>query len=254
VLVQRVVMPASGRESWTVLGEDAVPVGPAERYLACLTGIVRSPNTVKAYAHDLKDWFVFPGGRGRDWREVRLEDVGEFVAWLRLPPGLRDGGVAVLPPAGRHCGGTMVNRKLPAVSAFCRHAARNGVGLGELLATWQPAGRRSTAWRPFVHHISKSAPQQRAAIGLKTPRKGPRILTVRGVRAILDSCGRLRDRPLFATFYETGRIGEALGLRHEDLAAAERDVAVVPGDNDNGARTKSREPRTVPVSAGLIRL
>jgi site-specific recombinase XerD len=248
-------MPASQRESWTVLGEDAVPVGPVERYLAYLTDIERSPNTVKAYAHDLKDWFVFLGGRGRDWREVRLEDVGEFVAWLRLPPGLRDGGVAVLPSVDRHCGGTTVNRKLSAVSAFYQHAARNGVDLGELLTTWQPAGRRSTAWRPFLHHISKSAPQQRATIGLKTPRKHPRILTVREVQVILDSCDRLRDRLLFATLYETGcRIGEALGLRHEDLAAAEREVAVVPRDNDNGARTKSREPRTIPVSAELIRL
>jgi integrase/recombinase XerD len=51
-----------------------------------------------------------------------------------------------------------------------------------------------------------------------------------------------------------GRIGEALGLRHEDLAAAECEVAVVPRDNDNRARSKSREPRSIPVSAGLIRL
>ena len=50
------------------------------------------------------------------------------------------------------------------------------------------------------------------------------------------------------------RIGEALGLRHEDLAAAEREVAVVPRDNGNGARSKSREPRLIPVSAGLVRL
>lgn len=50
------------------------------------------------------------------------------------------------------------------------------------------------------------------------------------------------------------RIGEALGLRHEDLAAAEREVAVVPRDNGNRARSKSREPRLIPVSAGLIRL
>jgi integrase/recombinase XerD len=31
-------------------------------------------------------------------------------------------------------------------------------------------------------------------------------------------------------------------------------VAVVPRDNDNGARTRSREPRTIPVSAELVRL
>jgi integrase/recombinase XerD len=50
------------------------------------------------------------------------------------------------------------------------------------------------------------------------------------------------------------RIGEALGLRHEDLAAAECAVSVVPRDNDNGARSKSREPRLIPVSAELVRL
>jgi integrase/recombinase XerD len=97
MLVQRVVMPDSLLESWTVLGDDAAPVEPIERYLAYLTDIERSPNTVKAYAHDLKDWFSFLKARGLDWREVRLEDVGEFVAWLRLPPLARTGAVAVLP-------------------------------------------------------------------------------------------------------------------------------------------------------------
>jgi integrase/recombinase XerD len=51
MLVQRVLVPASSLESWTVLGDDDLPVGPVERYLAYLTGIERSPNTVKAYAH-----------------------------------------------------------------------------------------------------------------------------------------------------------------------------------------------------------
>ena len=71
-----------------------------ERFLAYLTDIERSPNTVKAYAHDLKDYWVFLAYRGLEWREVRLEDIGAFVGWLRLPPAGRDGAVAVLPPTG----------------------------------------------------------------------------------------------------------------------------------------------------------
>jgi integrase/recombinase XerD len=97
MLVQRVLSPATRLESWTVLGDDDVPVQPIERYLAYLTSIERSPNTIKAYAHDLKDYFTFLVGRGLDWREVRLEDLGEFIAWLRRPPETRDGNVAVLP-------------------------------------------------------------------------------------------------------------------------------------------------------------
>jgi len=50
------------------------------------------------------------------------------------------------------------------------------------------------------------------------------------------------------------RIGEALGLRHEDIAAAEREVIVFPRVNANGARSKSAAPRTIPVSAELVRL
>jgi hypothetical protein len=50
VLVQRVLMPVSGRESWTLLGDDGGVVEPAERYLAYLAAIERSPNTVRAYA------------------------------------------------------------------------------------------------------------------------------------------------------------------------------------------------------------
>ena len=253
--VQRVVMPGSRRESWTVLGADAAPIVWVERYLAYLTDIERSPNTVKAYAHDLKDWFVFLDRHDLDWREVRLEDVGEFVAWLRLPPEGRAGRVSVLPSVEHHCGASTVNRKLSAVSAFYQHHARHGVDLGDLLTTWQPAGRRGTSWRPFLHHISKSKPQSRSAIRLKAPRKHPRILAAAEIQSILNACERRRDRFLFAVLHETGcRIGEALGLRHEDIAVAECEITICLRDNDNGARTKSREPRTIPVDGGLMRL
>ena len=39
MLVQRVLMPGSGRESWTLLGDDGEVVEPAERYLAYLTAV-----------------------------------------------------------------------------------------------------------------------------------------------------------------------------------------------------------------------
>lgn len=128
MLTQRVLSPVMRREAWTVLGDDG-PVVPIERYLAYLTDIERSPNTVKAYAHDLKDWFVFLARQGLDWRVVRLEDVAEFIAWLRRPPVARDGWVAVLPSVEHHCGESTVNRKLSALSAFYQHAARNGVAV-----------------------------------------------------------------------------------------------------------------------------
>lgn len=81
------------------------------------------------------------------------------------------------------------------------------------------------------------------------------MLTAAEVQTILDACTRLRDRLLFAVLYDTGmRIGEALGLRHEDLAAAEREVSITARVNDNGARVKTGRSRTIPVGTDLLRL
>lgn len=250
----KVVSPFSSRESFTVLGEDDVPVEPVERYLKYLSDIERSPNTIKAYAHDLKDWFTFLDERGLDWRSVSLEDVGAFVAWLRLPTALRQGGIAVLPSVEHHCAESTVNRKLSALSAFYLHAVRDGIDVGELLTTWQIGGSRG-GWKPFLHHISKHMPGPRRTVSLKAPKKLPRVLTPGEVQTLLDACDRLRDRFLLALLYDTGmRIGEALGLRHRDIAAAERQITVCRRDNDNRVRAKSFVSRTVPVSAELIRL
>lgn len=252
--VQRVAVPAARVESWTVLGGDDAPVGPIERFLAYLTDIERSPNTVKAYAHDLKDYWDFLAVRGLDWREVRLEDLAEFAAWLRLPPVGRSGAVVVLPSVQPHVGAATVNRKLAALAAFYAFQARHGVDLGELLTIWQMLGRRG-GWKPFLHHVGKGAPRQRRMIAVKTPRKLPRVLTVTEVQSILDACEHLRDRFLFGLLWDSGvRIGEALGMRHDDIAVSERAVTIVPRLNDNGARSKSFESRTVPVSEQLIRL
>jgi integrase len=74
------------------------------------------------------------------------------------------------------------------------------------------------------------------------------------MQAILDACTRLRDRFFFALMHQSGcRAGEALGLRHEDIAAAEQAITIVARDNANGARAKSGG-RTVPVGGELIRL
>lgn len=258
--VQRLVMPGSGVGSWTLLGEDLAPVVPAERFLAYLASIERSPNTVRAYAHDLKDWFVFLAGRGVDWRSATLEDVGAFAGWLRLPPAGRDGRVAVLPSAPQRCGGSSVNRKLAALTSFCEFHAWHGEQLGGLLVTTAPPGRgkgssSSSSFKPFLHHISKSGPQRRRTVTVPAVTPTPRVLTVEQAQAILDACQHLRDRLLFGLLLDCGlRVGEALGLRHEDLMIAERQVLVVPRRNDNGARAKSGRRRTIPTNADVMRL
>jgi integrase/recombinase XerD len=104
MLVHPVVIPGSGTRSWTVLGDDDVPVVPVDRFLAYLTDIGRSPNTVKAYAHDMKDLWQFLGFRGPDWREARLEDIAPVrrVAAAAADGAFRGGrGAAVVGAGGQ---------------------------------------------------------------------------------------------------------------------------------------------------------
>jgi len=121
-----------------------------------------------------------------------------------------------------------------------------------------PAGRgrsSATSFKPFLHHVTKSTAQRRRTIKLSTSPSRPRVLSAAEAQAILDACEHLRDRLLFALLLDTGmRIGEALGLRHEDLDIAGRQVAVVSRVNDNRARVKGGRSRWIPTSAELMRL
>lgn len=250
--VQRVVMP-DGAESWTVLDVEQGVVEPVESFLAHLSATERSPNTVRAYAQDLRDFFAYLQGRRLDWRGMRLEDLGGYVAWLRLPPGARDGHVAALPTAEHHCSPATVNRKLSALSSFYLFHERHGIEVGELLTTGRPVGRGGS-WKPLLAHLGPSPRARGRTISLRTERRTPRELATAEVEALLEACGHLRDRLLITVLRRTGlRIGEALGLRHEDIHSADGNLVVRRRANANGARAKTWS-RTVPVEAAVVRL
>ncbi|QIS23370.1 site-specific integrase [Nocardia terpenica] len=242
----------SGVESSTVLTGGGWVVEPVDRFLAHLTAIDRSPNTVRAYAHDLRDYFQFLEYRELHWDQVVLEDLGRFITWLRLPVEARDGRVAMLPWVDPSLSAKSINRKLSALASFYEFHQRHGVGLGELLTRWRP-GRRGGSWQPFLAHLG-ARPERHRTISLRAERRPPRELGQAEMTTLIDACGRLRDRFLLSLLRATGlRIGEALGLRHEDLDARRRLVVVRPRTNANGARAKTWS-REIPADASVFRL
>ena len=82
--MQRVATP-SGRIGWTLTYGDGRPVEPVERFLRYRFYAEASPNTLKAYAHDLKLFFGFAIEQRLDWRTLTPADLGSFTAWLRRP-------------------------------------------------------------------------------------------------------------------------------------------------------------------------
>jgi len=206
-----------GAESWTVVNAVGEPVPPVEGYLAHLQALDRSPTTVRAYATSLKLWTEFLGGLGARWDEARAEHVS-------------------------------------AVFSFYDYHARNGVELAQALVAWRRSNRGG--YKPFLHHVTAGRPVATRPLRLRQPRRLPRTLTAEQVATLAQACAHLRDRFLVVLLAETGmRIGQALGLRHADFISHRRELRIVARcDNANGARAKTIEDATIPVSAGLVRL
>jgi integrase len=243
-------MPGSGAESWTLLGDDGEVVEPAERYLAYLSAIERSPNTVRAYAVSLKLWFEFLAQVQLGWDEARAEHVSRFVAWLRAPAD----NVVVLEGGSARRSAATVNKHLAALFSFYDYHARNGIPLAQALVSWRRSNRGG--YRSFLHHVNAGRPVATRPLRLCQPRRLPRTLGADDVVALVGACEHLRDRFLLVLLAETGmRIGQALGLRHGDFVSHRMELRIVPRvDNANGARAKTTEPATIPISAGLVRL
>lgn len=246
--VQRVV--ESGRESWTVIGADRRPVAPVEAFLRWLTDIERSPNTVRAYAGDLRQFWQFVQLRGYDWSDLGVEELGDFAGWLRSPAE----NVVVLVGGEAARVASTVNRKLAAVAAFYDfHDRQSAVPVAERLG---PPSHRSGrgGFRPMLAGFAPLRARGRPG-RLPESRRLPRVLSLSQVDAILRAQRRLRDRLLFALLFQTGmRVGQALGLRHEDVVTWENRIEIVCRDeNANGARGKGGRG-SVPVAAALMRL
>lgn len=135
-----------------------------------------------------------------------------------MPPEARSGLVSALPSAEPHCSPATINRKLSALGTFYEFHSRHGVDCGEVLRMLRPGGPRG-AWRPFLAHLGSD--KRTRTIKLKVPRRIPRTLTTAQLEKIVECCRRLRDRFLIRLLAEAGlRVGEALGLRHEDIDPA----------------------------------
>jgi integrase/recombinase XerD len=144
-----------------------------------------------------------------------------------------------------------VNRMLTAVFGFYEFHARNGVEVVRALVDRARSGRGG--YKPFLHGIARAKPRGRVG-RLRQERRLRAVLSLEQVAAVIHGQPRLRDRFLFALLFGTGmRVGQALGLRHEDFVTQERRIEIVAReDNANGARGK-HGAGCVPVSAELVR-
>lgn len=123
VKVQKGVLQESTRQCWMVLDDDYVPIEPIQKYLNYLDNLERSPNTISAYAHNLKLFWEFLKDKQLNWKEVNLESLADFIHWLRNP----NKGVISLEPQVSSRSEKTINHCLTTVCGFYEFNERLGL-------------------------------------------------------------------------------------------------------------------------------
>ncbi|MED4918206.1 tyrosine-type recombinase/integrase [Geobacillus thermodenitrificans] len=255
--VQEVLLENNNRR-YILVDEEGFPVIPVVKYLKYLDTTGKSRNTLKTYCYALKQYFVFLQEKKKDYREVRLEDLVEFVAWLRNP--YESAKVTPLQPVKAKKTEKTINLTITAVTNFYDYLYRNeeiqNDMVDKLLKQVFTGGR--TRYKDFLYHVNKNKPSNRHILKVKEPRKKLKVLTKEEVQQLIEATTNIRDRLLIQLLFETGlRIGEALSLFIEDFIFdhknGHRIRLVNRGELENGAKLKTGE-REIYVSQALMDL
>jgi integrase/recombinase XerD len=187
------------------------------------------PNTVRAYAHDLKTFFSVVT---KDPVDVRAQDVFGFIT-AQQSARVGAENVARITDGGSGLSVATVRRRLAAVSAFYGYLiARGDVGVDtNPVPRGLPTRRRRRDGRglPLVRGV----------------RRLPRILEPAEVAALMAALRTERDRAMVQAMVLGGlRRCEVLGLRLEDLRLGEWRVFIAQG--------KGGHQRLVPLSPSFF--
>jgi integrase len=252
---ERAVSPRDGGVWWVVLDAELVAHREASAFLASLRGADRSPHTIRAYAGRTALFLGWCAGAGVDWRRIELAELARFKHWIEVTPTR----------GGRSRSGATVNAILTAVCELLRFCARSG--LIEAVVAERLSEPRWLRFTPPGFDPGESGQFRRVRARVLKARAAmpfPEALTAEQLEVVLSCCRRPRGHFLVVLLRDTGvRIGEALGLRREDMhllpdsralgcAVVGAHVHVRHRANPNGALAKSRFPRTVPVSDAVL--
>lgn len=254
----RKVHDEAGKPHYELLDDEDLPVPEVQGFLRHLRVQGKSPNTVSAYAHDLKHFFSFLTEEGLTCEEFSAPASMRLLEYLcsvssrrkaqRLSPALVSVNEAGMPV--RRLAPASVNRALAAVSSFYEYLILSG----KLADAENPIRKRpdpayarvSERHRPFMGKASRQRPVRRS-VGMKAVLRVPRPMSDEQVERFFASLRRLRDRAAFLLMLQGGlRPGEVLNLRLEDIQYGRRRVVVrYREDHPKGPRTKSRTERVV---------
>jgi integrase/recombinase XerD len=227
-----------------VVDELGLPIEAADQYLRWLKTTGKSKNTVRAYAFHLASLFRWLTAYRSQWDTSGFDQLTSFMADLACGR----------PPLAKRGGGERDDESVRAAAAavrefyeFHRLEGRGAAGL----TLGRTVVRSARTRYHFLAHVEQRAPVDKNRLGppakaMSAKGRAGRIQVIKfeeDFLRLVETARSQRDRLLLSSFYDVGlRVGQSLGLRHEDLDPMRRRVRVERRvDNVNGALSKQRE-------------
>lgn len=228
---------------YILLNDEYQPVEEVNMYLRYLDAKGSSPNTIKNYAHHIKQFYEYMNAHGLNVMDmganINMNPVNVFTGFLE------------------HLNG----KPLPTKSKVVRIKIRSNVTINTIMDTVlqfydflsraemlkeldiYKESRTNPKFKSFLVEMRHSNMKMKKSMFHKRETKKPLdYITRTQFEELYKACNNRRDKLLIAILFETGiRISEALGLHLEDIESIEDGIIniVARENNENKARVKN---------------
>ena len=228
-----------GKVRYYLADEQGVPVPEVLSYLKFLDNQGKARNTLRLSCYQLQNYYRFLEEAGKDYRDVTIDDIAMFMAWLRNPDILKKVVPLRFEPARKE---QSINETIDKVISFYDYLVRRGGlenRLSEKLVKFVTHPQRT--YKSFLYGIAENRPSRSSILKMPVPQREIRRIKKEEAVALLGECTNIRDYFLLYLLFETGmRIGEALSLWLEDFDLDGLKVSVTDrGELENLAEIKT---------------
>ncbi|MGF9769637.1 tyrosine-type recombinase/integrase [Bacillus albus] len=246
------IITSFGEERWMVLHNNGEPVIPVMKFIKHKDSLGKAPNTLKTYCYHLKIFWCFLNEKNKDYREVDLSLLTEFIHWLRKPTDeintiyLND--TKKLAYAKRT--ESSVNLIANCVIEFLDYQWRSGQILFNVKSkVTKEVHNTRRKYRKFLDHITHTPTKKINILKLKEPKRKIKTITTKQAELIHIACNNIRDELIIRILYEGGlRASELLSLWIEDFNINDGSITV------RESKTQAGEKRKVYVSNETMNL
>ncbi len=242
--VELIHKEAAGQICYRVIDENHNEIKPITDFLTFLRVKNYSPNTVKNYAFDLKNYFSYLLRANKSYDNILPGDLVNYLDDLRNGQARYKSGTN----PSHSLSISTIKRMLSSVTSFYNWYEFTSTYSNPLQATTEyinyPVSR---SYRGFLSFSHKQNRINSKIIKVKQPKRLPRPVNEEDFAVLLNSLTTWRDKAILFLGVQGGmRIGEILGLRFEDINFRRKEVFIrFREDNPNRARVKGMKDRII---------